>query len=82
MSDTIKTSQELHMGFERTDDSIQYVVIPDVSASISDSSVRSYMEYLTDNSILLDSKTEIPLSSTSVLTAYQENKTVKNLDLT
>ena len=80
VNDTVKSSRTLAMGFERSDKSIQYIKYPNPAPDTTAEDVRAVMESLTQG-ILLDSKTDEVLSSTSVLTAYTEEKTTRNLDL-
>ncbi len=82
VNDTVKSSRTLAMGFERSDKSIQYIKIPNPSPEDATAyAVRGVMTYLTQSGLLLDSKTGEILSDTSVLTAYTEEKTTNNLDL-
>lgn len=81
VNDTIKSSRTLDMGFERSDKSIQYIKIPNPSSDATAEAVRGVMTYLTQAGLLLDSKTGEILSDTSVLTAFTEEKTTNNLDL-
>lgn len=81
VNDTIKSSRTLAMGFERSDKSIQYIKYPNPDPEYGATEVRDVMRYLTQSGLLLDSKTGEILSDTSVLTAYTEEKTTNNLDL-
>ena len=81
VNDTVKSSRTLDMGFERSDKSIQYIKIPNPSQDANAEAVRGVMTYLTQAGLLLDSKTGEILSDTSILTAFTEEKTTTNLDL-
>lgn len=80
VNDTVKSSRTLAMGFERSDKSIQYIKIPNPASDTTAEDVRAVMTSLTQG-LLLDSKTGETFSDSAVLTAYTEEKTTTNLDL-
>lgn len=81
MNDTVKSTSTLYMGFERSDKSIQYIKVPNPSEDATAATTRSVMTQLTQAGLLLDSKTGEALSDSSVLTAYTEDKSILQLDL-
>lgn len=84
MADTVVSASELKMGFSREDESIQYVTVPDPAPIDPDSEgadIRAVMTYLTQNHLLVDSKTDAVLSETSILTAFTTDKTTITLDI-
>ena len=80
-NDTVTSGYNLYLGFEREDESIQYIKLTNFKDELTESQVKTAMATLTNNSILLDSKTSEPLSTTSIFTAYTEEKVTRSLDL-
>ena len=82
MADTVTNDRVLKMGFLRSDESVQYISVPQASYSLDASGIRGVMTYLTQNRLLVDSKTAAVLSETSIFTANTTEKTTVTLDLT
>jgi len=82
LADTITNDCVLKMGFLRSDESVQYISVPYAGDSLDSSSIRGVMTYLTQNRLLVDSKTDAVLSETSIFTANKTDKTTVTLDLT
>lgn len=80
-NDTVTASSEIALGFEREDETTQYIRLKNFKSGVTAEEARGVMTYLTSNKILLDSKTNEPLSETSILTAYTEEKQSVSLDL-
>lgn len=80
-ADTISSDDILALGFKRSDDSIQYIKLQNPKSNLTESEVKTAMQYLTDNSILLDSKDNTVFTSTSIYTAYTQTTTTQNLDI-
>lgn len=78
MADLRKTTNTLEMGFGTVDGKTKYVSIPNPKTGVTASGVRTAMQYIVDNAVLLDTKDQ---SYTSVVTAYIENKVKTTLDL-
>lgn len=80
-NDTITTAYTLGLGYERSDDSVQYIKLQNPRSDLTADEVQEVMTFIASNNLLLDSKTNEPFSTTDILTAYTENKITTNLDL-
>lgn len=82
MADTVTNDRILKMGFLRSDESVQYINVPQASDSLDATTIRGVMTYLTQNRLIVDSKTDAVFSETSIFTANVTDKTTVTLDLT
>lgn len=81
LADTVSSEEVLKMGFQRSDETVQYISVPN-AANVETEDIRDVMSNLARNQIIVDSKTGDVFSESSIFTASRNEKTTVTLDLT
>lgn len=80
-NDTVTASYELNLGFERADETVQYLKIKQPSYNLEPADPSDFMTYAITGQFLLDESTGEPFSLTSIFTAYTVEKSIRKLDI-
>lgn len=83
-NDTLTVDDTLTMTYERSDDSLQSIRLPNANRNNGEATIKSAMQFALDNQIFLDSRdgSVIDTDTASILTAYRTQRSTMEYDLT
>lgn len=82
MADTVKSSNDLKIGFQFEDDDTRIVTVKNPAQTLTSAAIKEVTDYFINNNVIIgDKDTTIAQMPVSVYTCYREQITTTQLDL-